>query len=97
MATGAIIGGIAALTGAAVSGYTSYKSAKEQKKAAAAAAAAAEKASSTPAVMSTNAAAQQTTSTANVEQAVQEKAKRRHSVDSTVARFAGSGLRNTLN
>jgi len=96
MATGAIIGGIAALTGAAVNGYTSYKSAKEQKKAAAAAAAAAEKASSTPAVMSTNAAAQQTT-TANVEQAVQEKAKRRHSVDSTVARFAGSGLRNTLN
>lgn len=89
--------GEALLVGALLSGVAGLKSSHDQRKAARAAARAAEAAANKPATVSTSTAAAATTNTeGNAEQAVQQKAKRRFTVEDTVNRYASSGLRKTL-
>lgn len=89
--------GEALLVGALLSGVAGLKSSHDQRKAARAASRAAEAAANKPATVSTSTAAAATTNTeGNAEQAVQQKAKRRFTLDDTVNRYASSGLRKTL-
>lgn len=86
------------LAGAAVSGYGSYKAAKEQKKASREAAAAAKKAADKAAVVTQSGADTQTVDVqANSERSVQRAERRRFSIDDTVNMYTQSGLRRTLN
>lgn len=92
MATGAII------AGSLISAGVAAHSAHQQRKAAKSAANAAARAASTPVTVSAANEAGQTSSTeANAQKATGERAKRRLTVVDTAQRFAGSGLRKTLN
>lgn len=94
MATGAIISAIGTLVTAGAGAYSAH----QQRKAAKSAAAAAQKASSTATTVSAAHEQGEVVSTeANAAQSTKEKAKRRLTVEDTVQRFAGSGLRKTLN
>lgn len=92
MATGLAIGGM--LVSAGVAAHSAHQQRKAAKSAARAAAAAA----STPVtVSSANKAAETTNTEANAQKRVSDQAKRRLTVEDTAQRFAGAGLRNTLN
>lgn len=92
MATGAII------AGSLISAGVAAHSAHQQRKAAKSAARAAERAASTPVTVSSGNDATETTSTeATAGKNVANQAKRRLTVEDTVQRFSGSGLRKTLN
>ena len=92
------IGAYAVIAGSAATAGAAMHSANMQKKAAKSAANAVAKAASTPVTVSTaNKAAETTSTEAAAGKATAEKAKRRLTVEDTVQRFAGSGLRKTLN
>lgn len=86
------------IAGALVSAGAAVHSAHQQKKAAKSAARAAAKAADTPVtVTSANEASSTTSTEATAGKNVATQAKRRLTVEDTAQRFAGSGLRRTLN
>lgn len=92
------MGSGAILAGSLITAGVAAHSAHQQRKAAKSAARAAARAASTPVTVSSGNAAPETTSTeATAGKNVANQAKRRLTVEDTVQRFSGSGLRKTLN
>lgn len=87
-----------ALAGSLITAVTALHSGHQQRKAARSAARAAAKAADTPVTVSSGNEVSETTSTeAAAGKNVATQAKRRLTVEDTAQRFAGSGLRRTLN